>query len=137
VHESFNTYVAMVAEVSIGERGRFKVERVTAAVDCGVPINPDVIRAQVEGGIGFGLGSVLAEEVQLVGGRVESTNYDAYTPLRIDGMPRVEVHILPSTASPTGIGEPGVPPVGPAVANALAAATGRRIRVLPMSKGAA
>jgi isoquinoline 1-oxidoreductase beta subunit len=137
VHQSFGSFVAMVAEISMQPGGAFRVERVVAAVDCGVPINPDVIRAQVEGGIGFGLGAAMAEELTLDAGRVEQTNYDGYTPLRIDAMPRVEVHILPSTESPTGIGEPGVPPIAPAVANALAAATGRRVRVLPFAKGLA
>jgi isoquinoline 1-oxidoreductase subunit beta len=137
VHQSFGSFVAMVAEITMGANNAFRVERVVAAVDCGTPINPDVIRAQVEGGIGFGLGAAMAEELTLDAGRVEQTNYDAYTPLRIDAMPRVEVHILPSTESPTGIGEPGVPPIAPAVANAIAAATGRRVTVLPFAKGLA
>ncbi len=138
LHESFGTVVAEVAEIAMGERGQFKVYRVVAAVDCGVAINPDVVRAQIEGGIGFGLGAILREEIVLAaGGRVEQTNYDTYRPLRLEDMPRVEVHIVPSTASPSGIGEPGVPPIGPAVANAYAAATGRWITTLPMEKGMA
>jgi isoquinoline 1-oxidoreductase beta subunit len=131
--ESFQTYVAQVAEVSIVD-GAVRVHKVVCAVDCGVPINPDNIRAQMEGGIGFGLGAILAEELTLTGGAVDQANYDGYTPLRIDGMPEVEVHIVPSTERPTGVGEPGVPPIGPAVANAVHALTGRRIRALPIAK---
>lgn len=137
VHQSFGSFVAMVAEISMKDKGAFKVERVTAAVDCGVPINPDVIRAQIEGGIGFGLGAAMHSELTLTGGKVDQTNFDSYLVLRLDDMPKVEVHVVPSTMAPTGIGEPGVPPIGPAVANALAAATGRRVRSLPFSKGMA
>ncbi|HYN37962.1 MAG TPA: molybdopterin cofactor-binding domain-containing protein, partial [Rhodospirillales bacterium] len=135
VHESFRTPVAQVAEVTLDGRGGFRIDRVVCAVDCGIAINPDQIRAQMEGGIGFGLGAVLREEVALDGGRVVPGNYDAYFPLRIGEMPRIEVHIVPSQAKPTGVGEPGVPPIGPAVANALAAAGGKRVRVLPFARG--
>ncbi len=135
VHESFGTVVAEVAEIVLDAQGGFKVERVVCAVDCGTAINPDQVRAQMEGGIGFGLGAVLHEELTLTQGRVDQSNYDAYQPLRIDEMPRVETHIVPSTAMPSGVGEPGVPPVGPAVANALAAATDKRVRILPIAKG--
>jgi isoquinoline 1-oxidoreductase beta subunit len=131
--ESFSSYVAQVAEISIGDGG-VRVHKVVCAVDCGVAINPDNIRAQMEGGIGFGLGAILAEELTLTGGEVDQANYDSYTPLRIDAMPEVEVHIVPSSERPTGVGEPGVPPIGPAVANAVYAATGKRIRVLPIAK---
>lgn len=133
--ESFGTVVAQVVELSTGANGSFKVERVVCAVDCGTAINPDQIRAQMEGGVGFGLGAILSEELTLTEGVVDQSNYDAYTPLRIDQMPVVEVHILPSDAAPTGVGEPGVPPIGPAVANALYAATKKRVRVLPIAKG--
>jgi len=133
VHESFSTYVAQVAEISLTDDGGIRVERVVCAVDCGVPINPDIIRAQMEGGIGFGLGAILKGEISLDGGRVEQANFDSYRVLTIDEMPGVEVHIVPSTEAPTGVGEPGVPPIGPAVANAVFAATGKRIRVLPFS----
>jgi isoquinoline 1-oxidoreductase beta subunit len=135
VAESFGSVVAQVAEISVDDKGEFKVLRVVAAVDCGVAINPDQIRAQIEGGIGFGLGAITAEEVTLTAGQVDQTNYDAYTPLRIDAMPRVEVHIVASPNPPSGIGEPGVPPIGPAVANALFKALGKRVRVLPLAKG--
>ena len=134
VHESFASFVAQVAEVSV-EDGSLKVHRVVAAVDCGTAINPDTIRAQVEGGIGFGLGAILSEELTLTDGEVDQGNYDSYLPLRIEDMPEIEVHIVESDAPPTGIGEPGVPPIGPAVANAAYKATGRRVRLLPFEKG--
>jgi len=132
VHESFASYVAQVAEVSMVD-GMPRVHRVVCAVDCGTPVNPDVIRAQVEGSIGFGLGAVLAENLTLTDGIVDQGNYDTYTPLRIDAMPAVEVHIVPSTESPTGIGEPGVPPIGPAVANAVYKLTGTMRRSPPFA----
>lgn len=131
--ESFNTIVAQVAELSIDNVG-VRVHRVVCAVDCGVAVNPDTVRAQMEGGIGFGLGAILAEELTLSGGVVDQDNYDTYTPLRIDAMPEVEVHIIPSTERPTGVGEPGVPPIGPAVANAVYAATGTPVRRLPIAR---
>jgi len=133
VHESFASYVAQVAEVSIVD-GMPRVHRVVCAVDCGIPVNPDVIRAQVEGSIGFGLGAILAENLTLTDGVVDQGNYDTYTPLRIDAMPDVEVHIVASTESPTGIGEPGVPPIGPAVANAVFKLTGSMRRTLPFAE---
>lgn len=134
LHESFSTYVAEVVEITFKGGSDFTVDRVVCAVDCGVAINPDQIRAQMEGGIGFGLGAILQEELTLSGGVVDQENYDTYTPLRIDQMPTVEVHIVPSQEPPTGVGEPGVPPIGPAVANALRAATGRTVRKLPLVK---
>ncbi len=135
LHESFSTYVAEVAEITFRSATDFTVDRVVCAVDCGTAINPDQIRAQMEGGIGFGLGAILQEELTLTKGIVDQENYDSYTPLRIEQMPRVEVHIVPSDEPPTGVGEPGVPPIGPAVANALRAATGRTIQKLPVTKG--
>ena len=135
LHESFGTVVAEIADIAMDDKGGFKVARVVCAVDCGTAINPDQVRAQMEGGIGFGLGSVLHEELSLTNGQVDQTNYDAYLPLRIDEMPTVETHIVPSDATPSGVGEPGVPPIGPAVANALAAANGKRVRILPFAKG--
>jgi isoquinoline 1-oxidoreductase beta subunit len=134
LHESFATYVAQVVEIAYRGGNDFTVERVVCAVDCGIAINPDQIRAQMEGGVGFGLGAILQEELTLTGGVVDQENYDTYTPLRIDQMPKVEVHIVASDEPPTGVGEPGVPPIGPAVANALRAATGRTVRKLPIVK---
>jgi isoquinoline 1-oxidoreductase beta subunit len=136
VAEAFKTYVAQVAEVSVDEAGRVKVDRVVCAVDCGTPINPDIIKAQMEGGIGFGLGAVLYGAITLKDGYVEQSNFNDYRVLRINEMPKVEVYIVPSTLPPTGVGEPGVAPVGPAVANAIFAATGKRIHVLPFPKPA-
>jgi isoquinoline 1-oxidoreductase subunit beta len=133
VAEAFKTYVAQVAEVTVGGDGKIKVDRVICAVDCGVAINPDVIAAQMEGGIGFGLGAALYGAITLKDGQVDQSNFDGYQVLRIDDMPKVEVHIVPSTEAPTGVGEPGVAPIGPAVANAAFAATGKRYRVPPFS----
>jgi isoquinoline 1-oxidoreductase beta subunit len=134
VAEAFKTFVAQVAEVSVDKDGNVKVDRVVCAVDCGTPINPDIIAAQMEGGIGFGLGAVLHGAITLKDGRVEQDNFNNYRVLRMNEMPKVEVHIVPSTAPPTGVGEPGVAPIGPAVANAIFAATGRRIYTLPFPK---
>ncbi|MFO0986875.1 MAG: xanthine dehydrogenase family protein molybdopterin-binding subunit [Alphaproteobacteria bacterium] len=132
VHESFASFVAEVAEVSVAGDGSFKVERVVCAVDCGLAVNPDVVRAQMEGGIGFGLSAALAEQVTLEGGKVVPSNFHDYTPMRIADMPKVEVHIVRSSAAPTGVGEPGVPPIAPAVANALAVARNKPVRSLPL-----
>jgi isoquinoline 1-oxidoreductase subunit beta len=134
VAEAFKTFVAQVAEVSVGKDGQVKVDRVICAVDCGTPINPDIIAAQMEGGIGFGLGAVLYGAITLKGGKIEQDNFNGYRVLRINEMPKVEVHIVPSAEPPTGVGEPGVAPLGPAVANAIFAATGKRNYVLPFSK---
>ncbi len=135
VAESFNSFVAQVAEVSRDAKGNIKVDRIVCAVDCGIAVNPDVIRAQMEGGIGYGLSAILKGAITLKDGLVEQSNFDGYDVLRIEDMPKVEVHIVPSTAKPTGVGEPGVPPVGPAVANAIFALTGKPVTVLPVSKG--
>jgi isoquinoline 1-oxidoreductase subunit beta len=131
--ESFNSYVAQIAEVSI-VNGQPKVHRVVCAIDCGVVVNPDNVRAQIEGGVGFGLGAVLKSQLTLDGGKVVEGNFDGYEVLRIDEMPSVEVHIVPSNEKPTGVGEPGVPPIGPAVANALYQADKKRRRVLPFTR---
>jgi isoquinoline 1-oxidoreductase beta subunit len=132
VHKSFNSYVAEVAEVLVGKSGEVKVQRVVCAVDCGIVVNPDIVRAQMEGGIALGLGAALEGAVTLDGGRVQQGNFDGYKVLRMPDMPVVEVHLVPSTESPTGVGEPGLPPVAPAVANAIAAATGKPVRRLPL-----
>ena len=137
VHESFNSVVAEVAEVSLRPDGMPKVERVVCAVDCGTAINPDVVRAQLEGGIGYGLAAALWSEITLVDGRVQQRNFDRYRPLRINEMPAIDVHIVPSGAAPTGVGEPGTPPIAPAVANALFHLNGQRVRRLPFARLAA
>jgi isoquinoline 1-oxidoreductase beta subunit len=133
VHESFNTFVAQVAEVTVSSDGKFSVDRVVCAVDCGVAVNPDVVRAQMEGGIGFGLTAALHSAITLKDGVVEQSNFHQYPPLRINEMPKVEVYIVTSTEKPTGVGEPGTPVIAPAVANAIAAATGKRLRSLPLA----
>ena len=130
LHESFNTVVGSVIDVSV-VNGQIKVDRVVCAVDCGIAVNPDVIAAQVEGGVGFGLGAALHDEITLDKGVVEQANFDGYVPLRMSEMPKVEVHIVPSANAPTGIGEPGVPGVAPALSNAIFDATGQRLRSLP------
>ena len=136
VVESFDSFVAEIAEVSIGG-GEPRVHKVWCAVDCGVAINPDVIRAQMEGGIGFGLGHILFADVPLADGRPVPKNFDSYRSLRINEMPDIEVMIVKSSEPPTGVGEPGVPPIGPAVANALARLGLQRPRRLPIVKGIA
>jgi isoquinoline 1-oxidoreductase beta subunit len=122
-----------VAEVSVGPKGEVRVHRVVCAIDCGKIVNPDTIEAQMESGIVFGLSAALHGAITLKNGRVEQGNFDDYPLLRIDEMPQVEVHIVPSEEAPGGVGEPGVPPVAPAVANAVFAATGARLRSLPMT----
>ena len=120
-----------------GEDGMPRVHKVWCAVDCGVPINPNVIRAQMEGGIGYGLGAVLFDEVTLgEGGKIVQSNFHDYRSLRINEMPEVEVAIIDSTEKPTGVGEPGVPPIGPAVANAWRRADRRRRCGACRSRGA-
>jgi isoquinoline 1-oxidoreductase beta subunit len=131
VHYSFNTYVAHVAEVSLTD-GWPRVHRFVCAVDCGRVVNPDTVKAQMEGAIGFGLTAALYGAITLRDGRVEQSNFHDYRMLRIQEMPAVEVHIVESTESSTGVGEPGVPPVAPALCNALFALTGKRIRRLPI-----
>ena len=134
VAEAFKTFVAQVAEVTVDDAGNVTVDRVVCAVDCGIAINPDVIAAQMEGGIGFGLGAALFGAITLKNGHVEQDNFNGYRVLRMNEMPKVEVHIMPSSVPPTGVGEPGVAPIGPAVANAIFAATGRRVNLLPFPK---
>jgi isoquinoline 1-oxidoreductase beta subunit len=137
VTEAFNSYVAQVAEVSVDERGEIRVDRVVCAVDCGTAINPDIIKAQMEGGIGFGAGAALYGAITLKDGHVEQSNFNDYRVLRMNEMPKVEVYIVPSSEPPTGVGEPGVAPVGPAIANAVFAATGKRHYQFPFAKGGA
>jgi isoquinoline 1-oxidoreductase beta subunit len=132
VHESFGSFVAEVAEVTVNGDGTYKVERVVCAVDCGIAVNPDVVRAQMEGGIGYGLSAALREQITLVGGAVQQSNFTDYQPLRITEMPVVEVHIVASTVAPSGVGEPGLPPLAPAVANAIRSVTGKAIHRLPI-----
>ena len=134
-HFSYRSYCAQVAEVSVDGSGNLKVHRVVSAVDCGRAVNPGIIAAQMEGGVVFGLTSCLKSGITIDKGRVTQTNFDDYEMLRIDEMPQVETHIVPSSEPPTGVGEPGVPVVAPAVFNAIFAATGKRIRRLPLQAG--
>jgi isoquinoline 1-oxidoreductase subunit beta len=131
VVESFGSFVAQIAEVSAGNDGP-RVHKVWCAVDCGMAVNPDVIRAQMEGGIGYGLGHALYAEVGLDAGRPVPANFDSYRSLRIHEMPEVEVTIVRSSEKPTGVGEPGVPPIAPAIANAMARLGLSRPRRLPV-----
>lgn len=133
VHKSFNSYVAQVIDVSVNDKGAISLDKVTCAVDCGIAVNPDVIRAQMEGGLGYGLGAVMRNQVTMTEGVVDQQNFPDYEPLRITDMPDVEVHIVESELAPSGVGEPGLPPAGPALANAIYAATGKRITTLPMA----
>lgn len=131
VHKSFRSYVAQVAEVAM-VNGKPKLQRVVCAVDCGVAVNPDVIRAQMEGGIGFGLSQVWHSEISFDQGAVKQSNFHDYQVLRMADMPEIDVHIVPSAEPPTGVGEPGVPPIAAAVGNALYSLTGKRHYRLPI-----
>jgi isoquinoline 1-oxidoreductase beta subunit len=132
VHASFGSFVAQVVEISINDAGQVRVHRVTCAVDCGVVINPNTVEAQMEGSISFALTAALKGRITLRNGRVEQSNFHDYPILRMDEMPQVDTYIVPSKADPGGIGEPGVPPLAPAVMNAVYAATGKRIRSMPL-----
>ncbi|HXO41550.1 MAG TPA: molybdopterin cofactor-binding domain-containing protein, partial [Thermoanaerobaculia bacterium] len=131
VHESFGSIVAHVAEVAV-EEGQIRVHRVTAAIDCGTCVNPLGVRAQVESGLAFGLGAALHSELTMKEGRVVESNFHDYRILRLHEMPRVDVHIVHSRERAGGAGEPGTPPIAPAVANAVFALTGQRLRRLPL-----
>lgn len=132
VHESFGSYVAQVAEVSVSD-GMVKVHRVVCAIDCGLAVNPESLVAQMESGIAFGLGAALTSQITLKDGQIVQNNFNDYQVLRMNQMPKVEVHIVPSTEKMGGAGEPGLPPIAPAVTNAIFAATGKRIRTLPIA----
>jgi len=134
VYKSFESYVAEVAEVSVASDGAVKVHRVVCAVDCGPVVNPSIVEAQMESAIVYGLTAALYGEIAIEGGRVKQSNFHDYQMLRLAEMPKVEVYIVPSTDAQGGVGEPGTPPIAPAVANAIFAATGKRIRKLPIGK---
>jgi isoquinoline 1-oxidoreductase beta subunit len=134
VHRSFESYVAQVAEVSVAPDGTVRVHRVVCAVDCGPVVNPDTVEAQMQSGIVYGLTAALYGEIGIDRGRVVQGNFNDYPMLLMAEMPRVEVHIVPSTDAQGGVGEPGTPPIAPAVCNAIFAATGKRIRKLPIGK---
>jgi isoquinoline 1-oxidoreductase beta subunit len=128
----FGSYIAQVAEVSVGKDGQVRVERVVCAVDCGQMINPDTIKAQMEGGILFGLTAALYGEITLKDGRIEQGNFDTYQAMRINEVPVIEVHLIDSHEEPGGIGEPGTATIAPAVVNAIFNLTGKRLRKLPI-----
>jgi isoquinoline 1-oxidoreductase subunit beta len=134
-HFSFDSYVAQVIEASVTKDGTVRVHRVVCAVDCGRVVNPDTVKAQMEGGINFGLTAALKTEITLENGRVQQSNFNDYPMLRMFEAPAIEVFIVPSEEKPTGVGEPSVPPVAPALTNAIFAATGKRIRRLPIRAG--
>jgi isoquinoline 1-oxidoreductase beta subunit len=130
-----DTYIADVAEVSAEKGGALRVHRVVSAVDCGLAVNPDSVRAQIEGGINYALTPVLSGEISIKEGAVQQGNFDSYQVLRMKDAPEIEVHLVPAQGDPAGgVGEAGVPPLAPAVANAVFAATGKRVRRLPISK---
>lgn len=131
VHESFGSFVAQVVEISV-DKDEVKVHRVVCAIDCGLVVNPDSLQAQLESAIAFGLGAALQSEITFKDGKVQQSNFNDYQVLRMSQMPKVEVHIVPSTDKMGGAGEPGVPPIAPAVTNAIFAATGKRLRTLPI-----
>ena len=132
-HTAFDTECAEIAEVTI-RGGRICVTRVWCAVECGLVVNPDLVRAQLEGGIVFGLSAALDQQITLVDGVVRERSFDQFPPLRMFEAPRIEVTIVASDAPPTGVGEPGVPPIAPAVASAVFALTGTRLRTLPLQR---
>ncbi len=136
IHESFGSVCAHVVEVSV-DKNQIRVHRVTSALDCGTAVNPLTIEAQVQSAMVFGLSAALYGKITLADGRVEQSNFSDYPVLRIAEMPDMSVHIVPSHAAPTGVGEPGTPPIAPAVANAVFAATGKRLRHLPFDLSAA
>jgi len=135
VLESFATYVAEVVEISIDKDNNVKVHRIVCALDCGRVVNPNIIEQQAMSAMVFGLTQTLKGEITIDKGRVVQANFDTYEPLRLNECPKMEVYIVPSTETPTGMGEPAVPPVAPAVCNAIFAATGKRIRKLPVRPG--
>ena len=134
VHKAFDSYVAEVAEVSVGSDGTPRVHRVVCAVDCGPVVNPGIVEAQMQSAIVYGLTAALSGEITIDHGRVQQSNFHNYQMLRMNEMPVVEVYIVPSSDSQGGVGEPGTPPIAPAVCNAIFALTGKRIRRLPIGK---
>jgi len=134
IHKSFGSYVAQVAELVLDHKGGYKVDKVVCAVDCGVAINPDIIRAQMEGGIGYGLSPALMSEITIDNGAVVESNFDTHRVVRMRDMPAVDVHIIASSEPPTGVGEPATPVIAPAVANALFAHSGKARHKLPLGQ---
>jgi isoquinoline 1-oxidoreductase beta subunit len=131
VHEAFGSVCAHVAEVSLDGDG-IRVHKVTTAFDCGLVVNPLTVEAQLQSAVAFGLSAALHSKITFKDGKVEQSNFHDYRVLRMNEMPEVEVHLVPGGEKPTGVGEPGTPPIAPAVANALFALTGKRARSLPL-----
>ncbi len=135
VHKSFGSFVAEIVEVSGTAEDGIRIEKVTCAVDCGIAVNPDIVKAQMEGGIGYGIGHAMRDQITLTGGAVDQYNFPDYEPLRISDIGAIDVHIVPSTEAPTGVGEPGTPPAAPALANAIARASqAQYVGDLPLSE---
>ena len=132
LHAFGETYIAEVAEVSVSNEGDVRVQRVVCAIDCGTIVNPDTVKAQMESGIIFGITAALFGEITIKDGRVEQANFDDYRMLRINEAPLIDVHLVKSTEPPGGVGEPGTSAMVPAVTNAIFAATGKRVRKLPI-----
>ena len=131
-HHSFGSHVAEVVEISISNLNRVRVHKVTCVIDCGQTVNPMTIRAQMQSAIVFGIGATIKSQITVNNGQVNESNYDDYKVLRFDEMPKVDVHIIKNNETPGGVGEPGLPPIAPAIANAIFSATGKRIRKLPI-----
>ena len=137
LYSEWNTYLAQVAEVEVSKAGELRVHRVVCAVDCGTVVNPDTVKAQIEGGIAFGISGALWGEITLKNGRVEQSNFTDYRVLRMNETPAIEVHLVRNGEAPGGIGEPGTAATAPALANAVFAATGKRLRQLPLRPASA
>jgi isoquinoline 1-oxidoreductase beta subunit len=134
LYSGWGSYLEQVAEVEVSTSGEVRVHRVVCAVDCGVVVNPDTVKAQIEGGIIFGISGALYGEATIKNGRVQQSNFNNVRVLRINETPAIEVHLMPSGEPPGGIGEPGTAVTAPAIANAVFAATGKRIRKLPLER---
>ena len=134
VMHAFGSYLSMVAHVAVDPQGQVSVKRVVCAVDCGMTVNPKTVDAQIEGGVVFGISAVLFGEITLKDGRVEQSNFTDYRVLRMNETPPIEVHLVHSNEAPGGIGEPGTAALAPAVTNAIFAATGTRVRKLPVGE---
>ena len=132
VHRSFLAYVAAVAHVAVGNDGQVTIPRLDLAIDCGTIVNPDRVRTQMEGAAIMAIGNTLYSDITVKQGRVQQSNYTDYLVARIDITPETHVHFVENDHLPSGVGEPGVPPIGPAICNAIYAATGKRIRALPV-----
>jgi isoquinoline 1-oxidoreductase beta subunit len=132
VQDGFGSFLATVAQVRVAPDGKYKVERVVCAIDCGVAVNPDIVKAQLMSGVVYGLSAVQYGKITVARGRIVESNFDTYPVLRMRETPPVEVHIVPSTADPGGVGEPGTSGIFPAVTNAIFHATGKRVLDLPI-----